>query len=62
LTPRELELLALLGQGLTNAQIGAHLNIAAGTVRVHLRNLMGKLALASRSEAVVYAAKMKIET
>jgi DNA-binding NarL/FixJ family response regulator len=55
LTPREREILALLAQGLSGAQIAAELNIALLTVRTHVRNLLEKLGVHSRLEAVSYA-------
>lgn len=55
LTPREREILTLLAQGLSGAQIAAELNIAPLTVRTHIRNLLEKLGAHSRLEAVSYA-------
>jgi DNA-binding NarL/FixJ family response regulator len=55
LTPREREILALLARGRSGAAIAAELNIAHQTVRTHVRNLMEKLGVHSRLEAVAYA-------
>ena len=57
LTPREQDVLQLLGQGLSNQQIAAQLNLAHGTVRFHMHKLMGKLGFQNRSEAVAYAVR-----
>jgi DNA-binding NarL/FixJ family response regulator len=55
LTPRELEVLELLAQGLTNKAIAAALGVSPRTINFHLDNLYTKLGVASRTEAVVYA-------
>lgn len=55
LTPRETEVLALLGQGLSNRQIGKALYISEKTASVHVSNIIGKLGAGSRTEAVVVA-------
>jgi LuxR family maltose regulon positive regulatory protein len=52
LSHRELEVLALLAEGLNNAEIGQRLFIALPTVKSHTRNLYGKLGVHSRNEAV----------
>lgn len=57
LTGRELEVLSLLAQGKTNAQIAALLHISASTARFHLTNILTKLAVETRSEALVLAAR-----
>lgn len=55
LSERELEILRLVAEGLTNQQIAYRLNIAANTVKVHLRNIFSKIGATSRTEATVYA-------
>jgi signal transduction histidine kinase/DNA-binding CsgD family transcriptional regulator len=55
LTPREQEVLAGVAQGWTNRQIAAHLGISDRTVQFHLGNVLGKLNVASRTEAAVLA-------
>lgn len=55
LTPRELEVLALLAQGLSNGQIGKQLYISTKTVSVHVSNLLAKLGASGRTEAAAIA-------
>jgi DNA-binding CsgD family transcriptional regulator len=57
LTTRELEVLALVAEGLTNRQIGQRLFISEKTASVHLSNLMAKLGVSGRTEAVTVAAR-----
>jgi two-component system NarL family response regulator len=52
LTPRETEVLELLRMGITNKEIGESLNVAAGTVKTHVRVILTKLGAMSRTEAV----------
>jgi two-component system response regulator DegU len=55
LTPREYEVLQLLAQGLDNAAIAEHLVVTKRTVQNHVSNIYGKLGVASRTEATLYA-------
>jgi DNA-binding NarL/FixJ family response regulator len=55
LTPRELEVIELIGEGLSNKEIAQRLNIAAHTVRSHVRNVMEKLALHTRLQIAAYS-------
>ena len=55
LTERERAILACLAAGMSNKLIGRELNIAEGTVKVHVRNLLKKLSFRSRVEAAVWA-------
>lgn len=55
LTEREVEVLRLIGRGLTNREAANVLNIAESTVKNHLNNLMSKLDVSDRTEAVSYA-------
>ncbi|CAA9281548.1 MAG: Transcriptional activator of maltose regulon, MalT [uncultured Corynebacteriales bacterium] len=55
LTPRERQILRLLGAGLSNTEIAARLFVSTGTVKKHLYNLFGKLGVKTRLEAVVVA-------
>ncbi|HSB20718.1 MAG TPA: helix-turn-helix transcriptional regulator, partial [Anaeromyxobacteraceae bacterium] len=57
LTPRELEVLPLLAEGLSNKQIAARLGIAERTAKFHVESILGKLPAATRAEAVAVAAR-----
>jgi len=57
LTPRQLEVLALLCQGLPNKLICRQLNISAGTVKAHISSILRELGVGSRLQAVVEAAR-----
>jgi DNA-binding NarL/FixJ family response regulator len=55
LTPRELEVLALVGQGATNAEIAAQLVVSENTVKFHMKNILQKLHARNRAEVVAFA-------
>jgi DNA-binding NarL/FixJ family response regulator len=57
LTPRELEVLALLAQGLANKQIAVQLHISERTVKFHVSAIFRKLNASNRTEAVKLAAQ-----
>lgn len=57
LTPRETDVLRLLGEGVCNKLIARELGIGLGTVKSHVRNVMTKLGASARTEAVVLATK-----
>lgn len=55
LTQREVEVLRLIAQGYENKEIAEKLVISGATVRTHVSNILGKLHLASRTQAAIYA-------
>jgi DNA-binding NarL/FixJ family response regulator len=57
LTPRELEIVRLLAQGLTKRQISQELMISAATVKVHVEHLLAKLKVSDRTQAAVRASQ-----
>lgn len=60
LTDREMDVLRLVARGLNNRDIGRELFISENTVKNHVRNILEKLQLHSRMEAVVYAVREKL--
>jgi DNA-binding NarL/FixJ family response regulator len=58
LTARELEVVQLLAEGLTNRRIGERLGISEHTAKFHVNSILGKLGASSRSEAVARAARL----
>jgi DNA-binding NarL/FixJ family response regulator len=57
LTPRELQVLQQIAKGLRNKEIGAALDIAEDTVKIHIKNIFGKLEVIDRTQAVVEASQ-----
>jgi DNA-binding NarL/FixJ family response regulator len=55
MTPRECEVIALIGEGLSNREIGERLSIALYTVKSHVHNVLEKLALRTRLQVAAYA-------
>ncbi|MDX6285684.1 MAG: hypothetical protein QOG53_1169 [Frankiales bacterium] len=60
LTDREMEVLRLVAKGMNNRDIAKELYISENTVKNHIRNILEKLQLHSRMEAVVYAVREKL--
>jgi DNA-binding NarL/FixJ family response regulator len=60
LSPREIEVLHLVARGRSNKEIAAELHIVEGTVKIHVTNILSKLQVADRTQAVVVALKRKI--
>jgi DNA-binding NarL/FixJ family response regulator len=53
LSPRELQVLEMAARGLTNSQVGAHLNLSVHAVKFHLASIYRKLHVSNRTEAAV---------
>jgi LuxR family maltose regulon positive regulatory protein len=62
LSPRELEVLALVAEGLSNRQVGQRLHIAESTVKSHLNTIYGKLGVENRTQATVKARSLRLLT
>lgn len=60
LTPREIEVLRLIAEGVSSRDIGARLGISYATVRSHIRSVCSKLDVHSKTEAVVKAKLLSI--
>jgi DNA-binding NarL/FixJ family response regulator len=60
LTPRELEVLTLLSEGLPNKLIGRRLKISSGTIKVHISNIFRALHVSNRLQAVLLARALNL--
>ncbi len=60
LTPRELEVLQALAEGLSDMEMAERLYVSVGTVRNHVARILGKLEVHSRLQALVFAARQGI--
>jgi len=60
LTAREVDVLRLVAQGMTDAQVAEHLVISPRTVNTHLTSIYGKIGVSSRSEATRYALEQRL--
>jgi DNA-binding NarL/FixJ family response regulator len=58
LTPRELEVLRLVAEGKTNAEIAQNLFVSVGTVKVHVERIIDKLGASDRTQAAVRAVEL----
>jgi DNA-binding NarL/FixJ family response regulator len=57
LTPRELEVVQLVGAGKPNKEIASELGIGERTARTHVSNILGKIGLSSRTQAALWAVR-----
>jgi NarL family two-component system response regulator LiaR len=62
LTPREREVLALLVKGHTNLEIAQQLSVSRSTVKIHVSNILKKIDVSSRKEAIALAIEHKLVT
>lgn len=62
LTEREVDVLRLIAQGLSNQEIAARLYLVEGTVRFHVNHILAKLRLANRTQAALYALREGLVT
>ena len=60
LSPREIEILHLLGRGLSNKEIAAQLGVVEGTVKIHITSIFTKLSVSDRTQALIEAVKRGI--
>lgn len=58
LTPREADVLSLIGRGLRNAEVAAELNISTNTVSGYIKQVYSKLGISSRAEAAWHSKRL----
>ncbi len=57
LSPREMQVLALVARGLSNKEIAAELGLVEGTVKIHVTNILSKLRVSDRTQAILAGVK-----
>ena len=60
LSPREVEVLGLIAKGLANKEVAAALGVVEGTVKIHVTNILAKLRVSDRTQAILTAVKQGI--
>ncbi len=60
LSSREIEVLQLVARGLSNKEIGAELHVVEGTIKIHVTNILSKLRVSDRTQAILAAVKRGI--
>jgi len=60
LSPREIDVLRLIAKGFSNKEVGAALNVVEGTVKIHVTNILAKLGVSDRTQAILTAVKRGI--
>src|SRR3954462_7705365 len=60
LSPREMEVLKLVAKGFSNKEIASELQVVEGTIKIHVTNLLAKLGVSDRTQALVVAVKRGI--
>ena len=61
LTPREREVLALIGRGMANKVIARELSLSEKTVKAHVSNILAKLGVSDRTQAALYAVRAGLD-
>jgi two-component system nitrate/nitrite response regulator NarL len=61
LTPREMEIIMLVAEGLSNKEIARRTNVTEGTIKLHLHNIYGKLGVANRTALTRIALTLRDE-
>ena len=60
LSAREVEVLGLIAKGMANKEIAAALDVVEGTVKIHVTNILAKLRVSDRTQAILAAVKQGI--
>ena len=60
LTPRQMEVLTLVAQGMTYKEVGAALHLSERTIKYHMGEILDRLHLENRAQVIAYAARMRL--